>query len=116
MHLISEMPDPAAYFANDLTRWEAINENPVYGDKYYFSKDARENGTHGEEHKNNPSRKHDMAPTVPCVAPVDFLAFDLPTTKLLIQPPSVRAVSHSDITQPFADDGDDSRVKTYTHT
>lgn len=30
MHFISEIPEPAAYFANDLTRWEAMNENAVY--------------------------------------------------------------------------------------
>ena len=29
MHLISEMPDPAAYFARFLTRWAAVNENEV---------------------------------------------------------------------------------------
>jgi hypothetical protein len=27
MHFISEIPDPAAYFANDRTRWAAIKEN-----------------------------------------------------------------------------------------
>ena len=27
MHLISEMPDPAAYFAKERTRWDAMNEN-----------------------------------------------------------------------------------------
>jgi hypothetical protein len=29
IHLISEMPDPAAYFARFLTRWAAVNENEV---------------------------------------------------------------------------------------
>jgi hypothetical protein len=27
MHLISDIPDPAAYFAKDLTRCPATNEN-----------------------------------------------------------------------------------------
>lgn len=27
IHLISDIPEPAAYFANDLTRWPAVNEN-----------------------------------------------------------------------------------------
>jgi hypothetical protein len=30
MHLISEMPDPAAYFAKERTRWDAMNENMAY--------------------------------------------------------------------------------------
>jgi len=30
MHLISDIPDPAAYFANDRTRWAAANENIPY--------------------------------------------------------------------------------------
>ena len=31
MHFISEMPDPAAYGANDLTNFAAINANNTYG-------------------------------------------------------------------------------------
>ncbi len=30
MHLISEMPEPAAYGANDLTKVAAVNANTVY--------------------------------------------------------------------------------------
>jgi hypothetical protein len=30
MHLISDIPDPAAYFAKDRTRWAAVNENIPY--------------------------------------------------------------------------------------
>jgi hypothetical protein len=30
MHFISEMPDPAAYFAKERTRWDAMNENIAY--------------------------------------------------------------------------------------
>jgi hypothetical protein len=33
MHLISEMPDPAAYFDIFFTRWAAMNENEDYGGK-----------------------------------------------------------------------------------
>ncbi len=44
MHLISEMPDPAAYLANDLTRWDAMNENKVFkkveGMEHYISMSA----------------------------------------------------------------------------
>jgi len=30
MHLISEIPEPAAYFAKDRTRWEATKEKVVF--------------------------------------------------------------------------------------
>ncbi len=30
IHLISEIPDPAAYLANERTRWAAVNENAVW--------------------------------------------------------------------------------------
>jgi hypothetical protein len=30
MHLISDIPEPAAYFANDRTRWDATNEQAVF--------------------------------------------------------------------------------------
>ena len=30
MHLISEMPEPAAYFAKERTKWDAMNENKAY--------------------------------------------------------------------------------------
>jgi hypothetical protein len=30
MHLISEMPEPAAYFAKERTRWAARKENMAY--------------------------------------------------------------------------------------
>ena len=30
IHLISDIPDPAAYFANDRTRWAAVNESIPY--------------------------------------------------------------------------------------
>ena len=29
IHLISEIPEPAAYVANDRTKWDATNENAV---------------------------------------------------------------------------------------
>jgi hypothetical protein len=27
IHLISDIPEPAAYFAKDRTKWAAVNEN-----------------------------------------------------------------------------------------
>lgn len=30
IHLISEMPEPAAYFARERTRWEATKEKVVF--------------------------------------------------------------------------------------
>ena len=32
IHLISEMPDPAAYLAKERTKWAAMNENMAYHD------------------------------------------------------------------------------------
>ena len=31
IHLISEIPDPAAYLAMERTRWAAVKENVVWG-------------------------------------------------------------------------------------
>ncbi len=72
--------------------------------------------TPSEQNEDNPSRKGDMAPAMPRIASVHFLALNLPTTELLIQPPPIRAIAHLDISQPFADNRHDSGVQTYTHT
>jgi hypothetical protein len=33
MHLISEMPEPAAYFARFFTRWAAVKESADYQER-----------------------------------------------------------------------------------
>ena len=35
MHLISEIPEPAAYFAKDRTRCAATNEKAAYGQRFH---------------------------------------------------------------------------------
>jgi len=45
--------------------------------------------THSKQDKDNPPRKRNVAPTVPCVASIYFVTLYFPTAKLLVQPPSI---------------------------
>lgn len=62
IHLISEIPDPAAYFAVDLTKWAAVNEKVTFErgtlDKasYVWLK------TYGKQHINCPTDGESRAP------------------------------------------------------
>jgi len=57
-----------------------------------------------------------MTPRTPRITTVHFFSFDLPATKLLVQPPSVGAVTHFDVGQPFAYNRHYSRVHAYAYT
>lgn len=107
MDLISEMPDPAAYLAKERTRCDEINEKAIWNKGWVIriqeSKRRVPNPAHSEYNEDEPPRKSNMAPRMPRITPVDFFSFNLPTTKLLVQPPPIRTVSHLDVRQPLTD-------------
>lgn len=43
-----------------------------------------------------------------------IITFDLPATKLLVEPPAIVAIPHFEIREPFGDDGNQCSVETYT--
>ena len=106
MHLISEIPEPAAYLANDRTRCAAMKENAAYRVFKHKKADLHVtsyamSGTHRKQDVYCPPCRHSGAPLVPCLARVPFVV-DLPTAELLVQPPSVRAIPHLDVREPFS--------------
>jgi hypothetical protein len=50
-----------------------------------------------EEHVYEPTRDRHIAPKVPRIARAILVVLQLPTAKLLVEPPAVRAVAHLDI-------------------
>lgn len=116
MHLISEIPDPAAYFASCFTRCAATNEKSACPGLSIRVITGKEGGTYSEEHVYSPPRGHDIAPLVPGLAGVLVAALDLPAAELLVQPPAVRAVAHLDVRQPFRHNGDEGSVEANRNT
>ena len=86
IHLISEIPEPAAYFAKDRTRRAAINENVPYGPQNRRSTRVgfgRGSETYGKNGIDHPSGDDIVTPIVPGVTGLVF-RFDFPTTELLV--------------------------------
>ena len=53
---------------------------------------------------------------MPRVTPAILVTIQFPTTKLLIQPPAIRAIAHLDVREPFRDDRDDRGIESNAST
>ncbi len=100
MHLISEIPDPAAYFAKVFTRCAATNANTPCNESLIHVKRLL-NHTYGKYDKYCPLRGTHTAPTMPRIASVLVVVLNFPAAKLLVKPPSVGTVAHLDVREPF---------------
>ena len=117
MHLISDIPDPAAYFAKDRTRWAAVNENDPYSQKIisqtglFLIEGGR---TYGENDICHPSHGGKVAPLMPGVTSITF-GINFPTTELLVQPPAIVAVPHLEVGKPLSYDRYEGCIYTNTN-
>ena len=90
IHLISEMPEPAAYLARDRTRWEATNEKPHCISEVNANRTQRQQLsiwseiTHGKQHEDHPACQCYMTPGMPWITAIYFFSFYFPTTELLV--------------------------------
>jgi hypothetical protein len=92
MHLISEIPEPAAYFAKDRTRWEATKEKVAcVGNEHVAVGSGC--AAHRKKHVYEPSRYCHRAPQMPGIACAVLADFQLPAAELFVQPPAIRAIA-----------------------
>jgi hypothetical protein len=106
MHFISDIPDPAAYFARVLTRWAVTNENTPCSRRTVSRPGLfpiQQGGTHGRNNVDQPFHGGEVTPFMPGVTSITF-RINLPTTKLLVQPPTVVTVPHLEVGKPFSYD------------
>jgi len=118
MHLISDIPDPAAYFAKDLTRWAAINENTpcsrknVSQPRSFF---GRGNEAYSNDDIDHPSHGGVVAPIAPGITRL-VSRLDFPTTELLVQPPGIITVPHLEVGEPLGYNRYKGRIYPNTNT
>lgn len=113
IHLISEIPEPAAYFANDRTRCAERNEKSAYGAQSMSIRMGCNQSTHSERDVDEPFAKSEPGPVRPSGTSAVFVGFNLPAAELLVQPPAVRAVAHLEVGEPYCQDGDQGSVHSY---
>ena len=120
IHFISEMPDPAAYFARFFTRCAATNENDAYNISIsvLLFGDSRNICivTYREDYVDHILCRPSSTPRMPRVTSILVLILDLPATKLLIQPPAVIAVPCLEVRKPFRDDRNNSSIHANSQT
>jgi hypothetical protein len=99
IHLISEIPEPAAYFASDRTKWAATKENMacVRAVVRCAQQGKRCKRTHRKYYIDKPPRDTNGTPGMPGFAPVRVLAVYFPAAELLVEPPPVVAIPHLDV-------------------
>ena len=114
MTLISEIPEPAADFAKDLTKWAAVNENPACRDIINIWV-AEKRVAYSKQDINYPPRYGHFTPRMPWFAN-SFVSLYFPTTKVLVKPPTIRAVPHFDVWQPFGNDRNEGCVNPDTYS
>ena len=116
IHLISEMPEPAAYFAKERTRCEATKENVAFMLRNQHVAVVEKFTTHSEKHIYEPPRYSHRTPQMPGITCAVVVDLKLPAAEPLVQPPAIRAISHLHIREPFRDYGDERGVDSDTST
>jgi hypothetical protein len=102
MHLISEMPEPAAYGAKDLTSVAAVNAKKVYRDSVYKNEGimAQFSLTYRRQYVYYIIRGLKSSPPLPLWTPVILT----PTAEVLVEVKRRCAVAYLHIGEPFCDD------------
>lgn len=119
MHLISEIPEPAAYLAKDWTSRAATKDNAAF--RSISSARVCPGGGWGEvphrkQHIYEPTCYRHRAPQVPRVTPTILVTVQFPAAELLVQPPAIRAVAHLDVREPLRDDREDRSIDSDAST
>ena len=117
MHLISEIPDPAAYGAQLLTKKAHTNANSACEAKDIFSSSSRchleRKVKYCESDVEDPLNSDERRPLLPVLAPARIVQLaHLPAAELAVQPPTLRAVPELEVRKPDGNDGHDGGVET----
>jgi hypothetical protein len=99
IHLISDIPEPAAYGAKLLTKNAHVNAKSPYSHLISPRLISDETETHCECDVYEPLYPYEARPRVPVVAAPTRIhrIRHFPTTKLAIQPPSLHAIPELEV-------------------
>lgn len=115
IHLISDIPEPAAYFANESTRCADTRENNIYQKSCDEVPVNVGDPTHRKQHIYQVPARPVRAPCMPSRTCTLLLTVYFPAAKLLVQPPPVEAVTHLQVRKPFRNNGNERGVQADTN-